>query len=58
MGIRKSINKLVNPGDETDYEKQFDEADLKERLSKEQYHVTQNAGRHQIHQRARTLGQW
>ena len=44
MGIRKSINKLVNPGDETDYEKQFDEADLKERLSKEQYHVTQNAG--------------
>ena len=44
MGIRKSLNKLANGGDDAVYEKQFDEAELKQRLSKEQYHVTQNAG--------------
>jgi len=44
MGIRKSINKIVNPGDDMEYEKSFDDAELKSRLSKEQYHVTQKAG--------------
>ena len=44
MGIRKSINKLANPGDDGDYEKKFDDAELKQRLSQEQYHVTQKAG--------------
>lgn len=45
MGIRDQINKMANPGsgDET-FEKSFDDAELKERLTKEQYHVTQKAG--------------
>ena len=45
MGIRDQINKMANPGsgDET-FEKSFDDAELKERLTKEQYHVTQEAG--------------
>ena len=45
MGIRESLNKLTGGDDnDTNYEKSFDDAELKQRLTKEQYHVTQQAG--------------
>ena len=44
MGIRDQINKLANGGEEPVYEKTFDDAELKERLTDEQYQVTQKAG--------------
>ena len=44
MGIRDQINKLANGGEEVEYEKSFDKDELKERLTDEQFYVTQKAG--------------
>ena len=45
MGIRDQLNKIANSGTgDEEYEKSFDDAELKQRLSKEQYHVTQKGG--------------
>lgn len=45
MGIRESLSKITGGGDDDiEYEKSFDDAELKDRLTKEQYYVTQQAG--------------
>ena len=44
MGIRDQLNKFAGGEDDTEYEKQFDKDELKERLTDEQFYVTQKAG--------------